>query len=370
MNRSNPFQNIQKTFASVPKEKGEQFTKTTKRKSKSKSSIRSSTPVKKSSQDFKIDDSDEENSSCQSEIAAAKRRKPTKTTLKLSNMITNSSAHASFLNTSCLNISDSDESVNFDSEDDSTSHSKLLHSCDKKSVRKKSLPFLSEKSQNESISTNNCDSSKDSRKMKERIRNFQDTFNGNNSRLSDPKISDAESCDENDTDGHQKIPSEKRKQSTDIVYSSTQQSTDTFTIDTQSSQRSIKFPSQAVYDPNKTRSEKPIKPVEGGWVEMLNKAINRSKSELAFWLNERTSNLNEPGETMRIEKRENSYGRVLLHCKCLDDTIKILFVDPAHKKLSALKVGKIIEVGFDSPGYEIEKNVYSYPDVTKILLKL
>ena len=141
-------------------------------------------------------------------------------------------------------------------------------------------------------------------------------------------------------------------------------------IDTQSSTTSIKWKAAELpmsVAPN-LQSPKRNRCKKGGLVEQLRQVVNRSKSELIFWMNERKSELRSPGERVRVLKCETSYGRVLLHCETVNGGEKIICLDPSYRKLNQLEVGKLIEIEFDSNfDYLIDGRCHVYPGAFKVL---
>lgn len=137
------------------------------------------------------------------------------------------------------------------------------------------------------------------------------------------------------------------------------------TIETVSSQRVAVTPSAPQQSPKRKRVTK------GGLAKSLQDTINRAKSNLSFWLNERQSDLIKSGEMVEIVNIEEQYGRGLLHCQCSNDEIRIICLNSNNRKLHLLTVGKFIEVEFDSDGYVLDpvKNTKIYSNVYKIMFK-
>lgn len=370
MNRSNPFKNIQKTFSSLPVSRTVRLkTPNTLQKYKVNNLNKTKTPVKKFSQsstEFKIDDSDEENSPKHTVVRSTpKRAKKSKLVLNV-----NTSANSSLLNQSVWS-SDSGESVNIDSDENTntTLNNSSFRVHDRKRVRKKRLSFLTEVTPYKSISRTKCDSSKNSSNIKQNIASLKNTFYGNISRLSrngrpDENISDPESLDGNDNETKDYESTKKKRRTSQISCSASTESS--IQVIEQSSQTSVKLLTQSLQERIKS-SPRPRKPIKGGLVESLKRVENQSKSEFAHWMNECLSHLIERGEKMIITQIDTSYGRVLVHCKRANGCTSILCVDPMHKRISTLQVGKQIEVGIESTGYMIDKNVYFYPFVKRIM---
>lgn len=173
-------------------------------------------------------------------------------------------------------------------------------------------------------------------------------------------------------------PRAKRRRSDPVIEFSespilTQGDTDIF-IDTQSSGRTIvaASPQQAaVSSAPLQQSPKRKRIKKGGLVESLQDAINRAKSNLSFWLNERQSDLIKSGEIVCISKIEEQYGRILIHCQFSDNEIRIICLNSNHRILQQLTIGKSIEVEFDPDGYTLDsiENCKIYPNVYKIRLR-
>lgn len=143
-------------------------------------------------------------------------------------------------------------------------------------------------------------------------------------------------------------------------------------IDSASSFGSFQCQSQQTQIPLIQKTQKRQKVMRGGLADMLQRSIRKSKSNYAFWQNERQSTLAAPGERVLIEKIERSYGRILVHCTQLDDNgsgdVKIFCLDPESKKLPFLSIGKTIEVEFDINGYRLDSHTLCYSNVNNILL--
>lgn len=140
-------------------------------------------------------------------------------------------------------------------------------------------------------------------------------------------------------------------------------------IDSVSSFGSIQYKSQTQFAPVKT--QKRLKVTKGGLTDIFQRSIRKSKSDHAFWLNERQLGLAAPGERVLIAKIEQSYGRILVHCEPTDGNggdVKVFFLDPESKKLPFLAVGKIIEVEFNTHEYRLDPHTLCYPHISNILV--
>lgn len=240
---------------------------------------------------------------------------------------TTSYRHRSRFNTSCLNISTGKISSNYPKHDSK---------CN-----------AAEKHWNNS--------------MKEQLSTFQNVFNGHAHDLpkgSEVIISDSEAT-ESDTDD---------KSSTNFTISAdkSDKNTQSVQIDTESTQNSLKLATQISLTLTKTAT-KTKKFIKNGLADQLHKAANKSKSDHSFWVNDRLASLTEAGEQLKIDKIEPTYGRILLHCINTSNVKKIICLDTENRKFSTLRIGRTIEVFFDTPGYKLEQNLIFYPYVNKIL---
>lgn len=110
---------------------------------------------------------------------------------------------------------------------------------------------------------------------------------------------------------------------------------------------------------------------KGGLTELLQKSVNQSKSDHAFWMNERQMPSAASGEKVLIQKIERSFGRILVHCTSPDGTtndVRIFLLDPASKKLPFIGVGKIIEIDFNTTAYRLDSHTLCYPYIINILI--
>lgn len=134
-------------------------------------------------------------------------------------------------------------------------------------------------------------------------------------------------------------------------------------IETESSGTSIRLPTPVVKSLS-DGSPKRKKVKKGGLVEALRKNISRSKTNYAFWINERDLNsftLIPSGETLRIDEIEHTYGRVLVYCQPKSGLKKVIFLDPDNRKLPYLRPGKFIEIDFDNAScFEIDAGHETY----------
>lgn len=373
MKRSNSWKSLQKTFASTPinPTKRAKFSRKNSSKSVDKSISKSSsidaTTIENS---YQIEDSDEENvptiESVQTPIQRSNYRRFAKP-LNIS-INTNDTSNSIICN------SDTDESLSGEPELIDVSECQVRQHHVK--ARSKSLLFLPNSAQNRSNSDNECDSSHTTapiEQQKSKIRRTFDSATKDTSRLETDTTIESDSCDESKSPKTSvKVPTNKPKKNTsEILFTQSSEASNPI-IESESTQFSVKFDSQSVHRVQR-KKPKMKKCVKGGLVERLNKALNSTKSEYLFWLNERTSNLIEAGEKMRIDKIEYSYGRVLLHCSRANEStgtnaVNILCVDPTFKKLAALQIGKIIEVALDCHKYATNTVSHFYPQVSKILV--
>lgn len=380
MKRSSSWKNLQRTFSSTP------ITTGAKRVKINRKSANSSKSSLDESNDFQIEDSDEENVPCVKERQL--RQTPLKTAQKPHRrpkskpLLINS--HNSSLSVDDSVVVSSEDSV--DDEPVLRDVSECLNkSYSRPKARSKSLLFLPKCDQNQLNSSKEPATVKYVAKtpMKQRQKSNRNKSLFNSSTISNrsdqnESIIESDSLDENDSPKKESSQNTRteiitRQHSADIVFTqntnNTTQNSNPPVIESESSQFSLKIssPNPRLMGTRRTRSKKQVK---GGLVERLNKVINNNKSEYSFWINERTTDICEPGEKMRIDKIEQSYGRILLHCSSVDNMgiESILCVDPSFKKLTMLKMGKIIEVGLDSNGYDTGNGSHFYPNVTKILV--
>lgn len=395
MKRSSSWRNLQKTFASTPISTVKKKRTTWKNANNSKSSVDESI-------DFHIEDSDEndENVPC---VKKVRRRLPPtpivrkhKAAKQVKPLIINTSHNSGSPNNTTIWSDDSDESLSGEQPLQDVSE---LNCTNKVKARSKSLLFLTGQVQNQLNSSKERIKSTNGALDKSKQFNIGRMFNdsvGSQSKDSDTII-ESDSFDSNGDDddvSSQQVSQCTKETSTSsktmarhlsseitFTQSTTQRSNPA--IESESSQFSIKFDlSNTVAQKKKTKNKKNVK---GGLVERLDKILNGNKSEFSFWMNERASDLVEPGRKLRINQMERSYGRVLLHCSNYDtDTAgvadeasdanekshtitTILCVDLAFKKLQTLQIGKIIEVAFDSRGLAINDGLKLYPYISKIL---
>lgn len=301
----------------------------------------------------------------------------------------------SFFNKNLLNSStrinrnaqsDSDEVI--DSDQDPT-ESNLLSCNNVKRSRNNRQLFIEKPTASESTNKDARETDTDhcSKKIKRHLINIQNTFNGNSTLLEhsllENSILDSDS-DDADISIHtettpKRIPHNCSVESVNpvIIYSDLSNSNISRNsplpenIIQSGSSLSLRCNSQnIVRTPTLNRkSPKRKKCLKGGLVELFKQTVNRSKSNVSFWLNERQSELIRPGERISIEKIEHSYGRVLVFCcSRQDNTIKILCIDPESKKLPLMQIGKSMEVEFDVMGYQIDEKTIFYPNISKILI--
>lgn len=143
------------------------------------------------------------------------------------------------------------------------------------------------------------------------------------------------------------------------------------TIDSVSSFGSIQYQSQQTQIAPAQKSQRRLKVTKGGLTDTLQRSLRKAKSDHAFWMNERQSALIAPGERVKIEQIERSYGRILVHCTLVDgncDDVRIFCLDPESKKLRFFGVGKIIEVEFNTNGYRVDSRTLCFPNVNNILI--
>lgn len=398
MKRSSSWKNLQRTFASTPISTVKKKRTTWKKANNSKSSVDESI-------DFHIEDSDEneENEPCVKKVRRrlpptplVRKHKTSKSVKPVTPLLINTSHNSGSLNNTTIWNDDSDESLSGEQPLQDVSE---LNCTNKVKARSKSLLFLTGQVQNQLNSSKERITSTNGALNKSKQFNIGRMFNdsvGSQSKDSDTIIeSDSFDGDDDDDVSSQQVSqcaketsiSSKtmaRHLSSEITFTQSTTQRSNPAIESESSQFSIKFDlSNTVAQKKKTKNKKNVK---GGMVERLDKVLNGNKSEFSFWMNERASDLVEPGQKLRINQMERSYGRVLLHCSNYDadtagvadkasDTNEksdatittILCVDLAFKKLQTLQIGKIIEVAFDSRGLAINDGLKLYPYISKIL---
>lgn len=371
MKRSSSWKNLQRTFASTP------ITSVKRAKiNRKKTTVNSSKSSLDESNDFQIEDSDEENVPS----VQLPPKTPLKTPLKTPKPSQRPKSKPLLINTS-LNSTTVDDSVVWSSEEslDDEPVLKDVSECrsnPRPKARSKSLLFLQKNEQKQLSSTSRQRNPlKNTTPIRQPKANHKSVFNNTTNSRPDlnETIIDSDSLDENDSpkkSSQKNVQTEiiTRQHSADIVFtqSTITQNSNPPVIESESSPFSLQIES-----PNphmQTRRTKKKKYVKGGMAERLLKLLNTQKSEYSYWINERTADVIEPGEKMRINKMELSYGRALLHCSSVENSNiqSILCVDPSFKKLTMLQTGKTIEVGLDSNGYDMRNGTYFYPNVTKI----
>lgn len=376
MKRSNSWKNLQKTFASTP------ITVTKRAKVSRRTKVIQNNFIRSidDRNDFQIEDSDEENSPSATPSRTPLTRNSCRRLAKplLINTSLNTTFNSSVSNNSIALNSESDDSLPAEPELRDVSECPPTRTC---KARSKSLLFLSFSTKNQQHSQDSIISQDLSTKKKpsqietpERSTTMTNPrFASNKSQVDDLDSTIVESDSSNERDSPEKFrfsASKRKTLSSQISFSQTSES-QTPVIESESTQLSLKFDTPTVQVPvRRTKSRKLIK---GGLVEHLNKVLNSTRSEFSFWMNERTSDLVPAGFKMRIDKMEQSFGRILLHCIIVDqcnksNVVNILCVDPAFKKLPMLQVGQIIEVELDCHGYSTAKNTRFYPQVSKILV--
>lgn len=376
MKRSSSWKSFQTTFASTP-------ISTLKKKHTGRKNVNSSKSSVDESFDFHIEDSEDENVPCSTE-----RRPPPfkrhRTGKSIKPLMINTSNNSSNTNNTTTWTSDTDESLS--GEQPLRDVSECTVDPKRKKARSKSLLFLTKNQQNQL----NCnkesaipkDVTANNKKPQFNISKMFNISTASTSKDSDTII-ESDSFDEMDSPQKKNQSAPKltatpssskpsRHLTSEIVFSQSTQRSNPL-IESENSQFSIKF-DQTINSLPKKRA-KTRKNVKGGLVERLNKVLSGVKSDFSYWMNERASNLVGPGEKLRIDKMERSYGRILLHCSSIepdkncDTTTTILCVDPAFKKLPKMQIGNVIEVGFDAPGYANHDGANFYPQMSKILLQ-
>lgn len=369
MKRSSSWRNLQRTFASTP-------VNTVKRVKRNRKTVDSLNSSHNETTNIRIEDSDEENLPDSKSLRSQRKTpKPMQFNSKpIKPLLINTTINSSILDSSPALSSDSGESLDNEYEPIDVSDCKSFRRHTK--ARSKSLLFLSKIEQNKLNTSNERITLKGVTSGKQQKPNHKNVLNNTVSSRSgnDDTIIESDSFDEDESpkESTKNVTIEKitRQHSADIVFTQTTESSNV-AIESENSPYSLKIES-----PNlqlNIRRMKCKKVVKGGLLERFNKLVNSNKSDYSFWLNERSSNLNETGDKMRIDKIESSYGRVLLHCCNVDgrldsNIVNILCVDPSFKKIAMLQIGKTIEVGLDSCGYTIRDDTYFYPHVTKILV--
>lgn len=376
MKRTNSWKNLQKTFASTPETVPKRAKVSRRPKVNRNHFIRSLDD----SNDFQIEDSDEENTqSTTTPLRTPLHRNSYRRLAKplLINTSLNTTLNSSISNNSIAVNSESDESLPAEPELRDVSECQPTRTC---KARSKSLLFLSTTTKNQQHSQNTDTSQDVSAKKKpsqmEKTPKRNTTIAITDCAANKSRVDNLDSTiieSDSSSDSPQKCSSIVNKRNTfssQIIFSENS-AIETPVIESESTQFSLKFDTPIVQVPvRRIRSRKHIK---GGLVEHLNKAVNSTKSEYSFWMNERTSDLIPAAFKMRIDKMEHSYGRILLHCFIVDqcnesNLVYILCVDPAFKKLPMLQIGHIIEVELDCRGYSTAKNTRFYPQVSKILI--
>lgn len=372
MKRSSSWKNLQKTFASTP------IIPKKKRSKINRKSFNSSKSSLDETNDIQIEDSDEENVPCVKQFR--------QTPLKALNQTIRPKSKPLLINTTINSTITEDDSFvdctsSSSSSEDGVDNEPVLRDVSecksilRPKVRSKSLLFLSKRKQNRLNLSKEQTILKDVTPIKQQPKaNHKSVFNKSkiNTRPDlNETIIESDSFDENDSpkksNPNMRTEIITRQHSADIVFTQSVQSSNPV-IESASSQFSLNI--ESPIQRMQTRRMKSKKHTKGGLVEQLNKVLNKNKSEYSFWINDRTTDVIEPGEKMHINIIEQSYGRVLLHCSSVDNSniTSILCVDTSFKKLTMLQLGKTIEVGLDSNGYDIGNGTHFYPNVTKILV--
>lgn len=109
-----------------------------------------------------------------------------------------------------------------------------------------------------------------------------------------------------------------------------------------------------------------------GLVSKLRQAVKQSKSDLQFWINDRTAPRVLPSEFLRIEEITHTFDRILVRTSSgsKENKFKLFCVDRNCKDAEQLRVGKILEAQFDLPGHRIDDNTVFYVFVNKINCKI
>lgn len=368
MKRSSSWRNLQRTFASTPI--------STVKRAKNNRNVDNSRRSHDGNVNLQIEDSDEENVNRVKRSVRVQQKTPkpvqTKSKPKSRPLLINTSLNSSKLQCSYVLNSDTDESVDDEPVLNDVADS-MSYKCQKK-ARSKSLLFVSKSEQNQlNASNQRNDGTPDKQQKSHHKPVFGNTFS---SRPENNKtVIESDSFDENESpiksSEHLRVETITRQHSADIIFTQSNENSNPVIESEFSSQFSPKFESPIFRNHGKRLRGK--KQVKGGLVEQLNKLLKSDKSEYSYWMNERTSDLIESGEKMRINRMEQSYGRILLYCSSVDgknvsSIVNILCVDPSFKRLAMLQTGKTIEVCLDSNGYSIGNNTFFYPKVMKILV--
>lgn len=199
--------------------------------------------------------------------------------------------------------------------------------------------------------------------LKDRLSTFRKTFNEPSTDLPDEIIAESD-CDEDSCDAGV-TPTNDRKIFFSLSVDPSQRNTQDVQIDAESTQSSLKLPSQP--SPLLARpTARAKKCIKDGLVQQWQKVSSKAKSDHSFWMNDRLADLTEAGERLTVDRIEQCYGRTLLHCTNESGEQKIICLDSEHRKFSTIKVGRTIEVVFEMAGYELDDNVMFYPYVNKI----
>lgn len=200
--------------------------------------------------------------------------------------------------------------------------------------------------------------------IKDQLSTLQNVFYGHGlPKGSEVIISDSDTAE---SDTNDKSSSKSSKFHFTLSVGDSDKTTQCLQIDTESTQNSVKLPTQIPLTFTKSTS-KARKFIKNGLADQLHKVANKSKSDHSFWVNDRLAGLTEAGEELKIDKIEQTYGRILLHCINKSNVKKIICLDTENRKFSTLKIGRTIEVFFDTAGYKLEHNLIFYPYVNKIL---
>lgn len=213
--------------------------------------------------------------------------------------------------------------------------------------------------------------------MNEDLMNIRNALNGSRvtkeQAVLEDSIIDTDTDDEDEAD-RQRIHATMTAVPLDVHLSSSRSNLERLNsepiIDSVSSFGSIQYKSQTQNAPAH-KSQKRLKVTKGGLTDALQRSIRKSKSDHAFWLNERQSILAPPGERVLIEKIDQSYGCILVQCVPVDDNgddVKIFCLNPESKKLPFLAIGKTIEVEFNTNGYRLDARTMCYPNVNNIMV--
>lgn len=381
MGRTSRWSKIQKTFA-------DHSTSTPIRKTRHD---RSAEIVQSNSEDYHIEDSDEENhvqsnTECSrikstEHIAATKptvlRRKRQRSLVPLSISVSSAS----------ININRAVDTWNDDSDDSlvpsddanltdvsvirkSTSNrkrSKNITSALNITTPKATPNGLSRIASTEDIKSNNDERSQMNTTIKGRLSTFRHTFNGrpaDSAHHPDEIIADSD-CDEANSVDANATPKSGRECFFSLSVDESDRATQTAQIDTESTQNSLRLPSQQ--SPLLARpTARAKKCIKDGMVQQWHRVVNKSRSEHSFWMNDRLADLTEAGERFTVDRIEESYGRVLLHCSNASNERKIICLDSEHRKFATIKVGRTIELLPETAGYQLEDGLVFYPYINKI----